>query len=302
MPGTELNRKERAAGTAIETAKSEVNVTLGLTTYSADGLLIAVNDSRQILGGGPLDVQESNRFKEGIAPPGASDTEPTSANFNLLQQAIQTIRLEAPTGAVPDLEMSDQNLRNGITELRDNPDLFAELERLELTQHASRFVDDSTVECPVCGAPWLQGNLKGHLDAKIATAHAAEVVRKGISESAEAIAKPTRTLRANISALTEGLRTAVVGARDPDLQSLDAWLKSLSALLVGVTEPVERYLDSGLSSDDTVRLFVPEALGDLLDRIEKALQDALPKPTPEQTAWDKLTRLEESVRILGNRT
>ena len=299
---TELNRKRRAAATAIKTAESEVNVTLGLTMYSAEGLLRAVNDSRQILGGEPLDVEESNRFKEEIALPGAPDTEPTSANFNLLQQAIQTIRREAPAGSVPDLETSDQNLRNSITELRDNPDLSSELERLELTQHASRFVDDSTVECPVCGAPWPQGNLKGHLEAKIATAHAAEVVRKGISESAEAIAKPTRTLRANISALTEGLRTAAIGARNADLQSLDAWLKSLNTLLVVVTEPVERYLDSGLSSDDTVRLFVPEALGDLLDRIEKALQDALPKPTPEQTAWDKLTRLEESVRILENRT
>ena len=299
---TELNRKQKAAATAIKTAKSEVNVTLGLTKYSAEGLLRAVNDSRQILGGEPLDVQESNRLKEEIAPPGAPDTEPTSANFNLLQQAIQTIRREAPTGTVPDLEMSDQNLRNGIRELRDNPDLFAELERLELTQQASRFVDDSTVECPVCGASWPQGNLKGHLEAKIATAHVAEVVRKGISESAEAIAKPTRTLRANINTLTESLRTAAVGARDADLQALNAWLKSLSTLLVIVTEPVERYLDSGLSSDDTARLFVPEALGDLLDRIEKALQDALPKPTPEQTAWDKLTRLTESVRILENRT
>ena len=76
----------------------------------------------------------------------------------------------------------------------------------------------------------------------------------------------------------------------------------MTALLAVVTEPVERYLDSGLSSDDTARLFVPETLNDLLDRTEKALQDALPKPTPEQTAWDKLTKLEESVRVLENRT
>ena len=299
---TELDRKEKAAGTAIETARSEVNVTLGLTTYSAEGLLAAVNDFRQILGGGPLDVQECNTFKEGIAPPGPPDAEATSVNFSLLQQAIHTIRREAPTGTVPVLVMSDQNLRNEITELRDNPNLIAELERLELTQHASRFVDDSTVECPVCSASWPEGTLKGHLEANIASAHAAEGVRNGISESAEAIAKPTRTLRSNINALTEGLRTANVGPGVADLQVLDAWLRSLTTLLAVVTEPVERYLDSGLSSDDTARLFVPESLKDSLDRIEKALQDALPKPTPEQTAWDKLTRLEESVRILENRT
>ena len=299
---TELDRREKAAKTAIETAKAEVNVTLGLTTYSAEGLLEAVNDSRQTLGGGPLDVQESNRLKEGIAPPRARDIEPTSVNFNLLQQAIQTIRLEAPKNIVPSLVMSDQSLRNNITELRDDPGLFAELERLELTEHASRFVDDSTVDCPVCGASWPEGNLRAHLEARIAAAHAAEVVRKSISESAEAIAMPTRTLQANINALTEGLRTADVGTWNDDLPVLDDWLGSLTTLLAVVAEPVERYLDSGLSSDDTARLFVPETLNALLDRIEKGLQDALPKPTPEQTAWDKLTRLEESVRVLENRT
>ncbi len=202
---TELDRKEKAAKAAIETAKVEVNVTLGLPTFTAEGLLEAVNDSRQTLGGRPLDVQESNRLKEGIAPPGPHDTEPTSVNFNLLQQAIQIIRREAPPSIVPSLVESDQILRSNITELRNNPGLLAELERLELTQRASRFVDDSTVECPVCGASWPGGDLKAHLEAKISTAHVAQVVRKGISESAEAIETPTRTLRANVNALMEGV-------------------------------------------------------------------------------------------------
>ena len=277
-------------------------MTLGLTTYNPAGLLEAVNDSRQTLGGGPLDVPESSRLKDGVAPPGPHAAEPTSVNFNLLQQAIQIIRREAPTSKVPNLVLSDQNLRNNITELRDNPGLFAELERLALTEQASRFVDDSTVECPVCGAPWPEGHLMAHLEAKKSTAHAAELVRNGIRESAEAIAVPARTLRANINSLTEGLRTADVGTMDDGLRVLDAWLESLTALLAVVTEPVERYLDSGLSSDDATRLFVPESLNALLDRIEEVLQDTLPKPTPEQTAWDKLTRLEESVRVLENRT
>ena len=299
---TELDRKEKAAKTAIDDAKAQVNVTLGLPTYIPAGLLEAVNDSRHTLGGGPLDVPESHRLKEGIAPPGPHAAEPTSVNFNLLQQAIQIIRREAPISKVPILVLSDQNLRNNVTELRDNPVLFAELERLALTDQASRFVDDSTVECPVCGATWPEGHLMAHLEAKKTTAHAAELVRNRIRESAEAIAVPARTLRANINTLTEGLRAADVGTRDDDLQVLDAWLESLTTLLPVVSEPIEKYLDSGLSRDDTARLFVPETLNVLLDRIEEALQIALPKPTPEQTAWDKLTKLKESVRVLENRT
>ena len=88
---------------------------------------------------------------------------------------------------------------------------------------------------------------------------------------------------------------------DADAKVLDVWLTGLKTLLAAADEPVELYLDSGLRSDEIAHLLVPESLNDLLDRVEEALQDALPKPTPEQTAWDTLTKLEESVRILENR-
>ena len=113
---------------------------------------------------------------------------------------------------------------------------------------------------------------------------------------------PTRTLWANANFLAEGLRTAEGNTRAEDLQVLDDWRGSLAMLLEVVTEPIERYLNSDASADEVSRLFVPENLNALLDRVEEALQNVLPITTPEQTAWDKLTRLQESVRILENRT
>ena len=84
---TEMGRKEKSTRDAIETAKAEVNVTLGLTTYSDEGLIQAVNNSRQTLGGEPLEVRTSNKFKEGIAPEGVGDTDPVSIDSSQLQQA-----------------------------------------------------------------------------------------------------------------------------------------------------------------------------------------------------------------------
>ena len=298
---TELTRNERSARGAIETAKAEVNVMLGLSKYSDDGLLKAVNESRQTLGGGAVAAQTSSGFKESIVPPAARETDPTSFNVSIFLQAVQNIRSAAPSGLVPELAKNDEDLRRNIVELRKNPDLLAELERLELMQHASQFVEESTVECPVCGASWPEGDLKNLLETKIATAKTAGAVRKSIVESAEAIATPARTLRANVNTLTESLKTAHVDAREEDIEALDSWLVSLTGLLAAVADPLEQYHNCGLSSDGVSRMFVPDSLTDLLDRIEKAVQEALPKPSPEQTAWDKLTRLEESVRVLENR-
>ncbi len=137
------------------------------------------------------------------------------------------------------------NLEN----LKANPGLLAELERLELTTRAARFVEDSTVKCPVCRAIWPEGHLKTHLEARIATAQAAEVVRKEILESAEALAMPARTLRANVDALKDTIKAAAErDTRDQDLQVIDSWLKSLNDLLTALAKPVEQYLDSGFST------------------------------------------------------
>ena len=89
--------------------------------------------------------------------------------------------------------------------------------------------------------------------------------------------------------------------REEDIKALDSWRVSLTGLLTVVADPLVQYLDSGLSPDGVARMFVPDTLTHVLDRIERAVQDALPKPSPEQSAWDKLTRLEESVRALENR-
>ena len=298
---TELTRNEKAAQRAIDTAKAEVNVTLGLPKYSDKGLLEAVNGSRQALGGGPIYSQKSNAFKEGIVPPAARETASTSVNMSNFLQAVKNVRGAAPSNLVPELAKNDEDLRRNINDLRANPSLLAELERLELTEHASRFVEDSTVECPVCGVLWPEGDLKNHLDTKIANAQAASTVQKNISDSAETIAMPARTLLANVNVLTHGLQSADVKIRDEDIKALDSWHVSLTGLLTAVGDPLQHYLDSGLSADGVARMFVPNTLTNLLDRTEKTIQDTLPKPSPEQSAWDKLTRLEESVRVLENR-
>ena len=298
---TELTRNEKAAQRAIDTAKAEVNVTLGLPKYSDKGLLEAVNGSRQALGGGPIYSQKSNAFKEGIVPPAARETASTSVNMSNFLQAVKNVRGAAPSDLVPELAKNDEDLRRNINDLRANPSLLAELERLELTEHASRFVEDSTVECPVCGVLWPEGDLKNHLDTKIANAQAASTVQKNISDSAETIAMPARTLLANVNVLTHGLQSADVKIRDEDIKALDSWHVSLTGLLTAVGDPLQHYLDSGLSADGVARMFVPNTLTNLLDRTEKTIQDTLPKPSPEQSAWDKLTRLEESVRVLENR-
>ena len=298
---TELGRKEKSAQDAIETARAEVNVTLGLDKYSDEGLLDQVNASRQVLGGGTLESNTPGLFKDGLAPPPAPETGPSSVNPVLFRRAVQNVKQRTDLSLVPPQAGKDRNLRESITKLKQNPELLAELEHLELTEHAGRFVDDSTTACPVCGASWPEGYLRNHLETRIATAQEARRVRKEVSENSEALAIPLRDVIANVTALSEGLGAAELDTVGGDRSVLGGWLVGLKALQEVLNDPIEHYLRSEFTTEVVAKLLVPENLNDLLGRIEKAVQEAVPKTSPEQTAWDKLTRLEESVRALGNR-
>ena len=298
----DLAQREQAAQRAIENQRVEVNVTLNLPTYSEAGLIETVNATRKVLGGQPISTPSAINLKEGIVPPTSREADHGTVNLALLQQTLQNIKQNTEPTLQQGLATHDEAIRQQISELRANPHLLAELDRLGLTEHAQQFVDDSTVECPVCGTSWLEGHLKLHLEARVATAQDAKVARDRLVETAGAIAGPVRILRALVETLIRavrdgGLETQLHG----QLKVLETWQGGLTDLAEALNDPMQLYLDSGMSNSNVARLLAPDALHELLDQLGTAVVAKLPEPTAEQTAWDTLTHLEESMRTLESR-
>ena len=298
---TVLRERERTAQSAAETAMAEVNVNLDKPRYSDKSLVEKVNECRAILGGGPSNDYSSTRLKEGLLQPANVEGSSASHNPGFFLRAIQNIRRDIKSDLISKYENHDSDLRDSISYLRANPSLQVELERLELSLRAARFVEHSTVECPVCEAPWPEGHLKAHIESKIAAAQAAARIRESIDEAAEGISGPAQNLRANVESLENNLRAADLGMGQVDLQVLATWRDRLNLLLAALEDPVANYLGSGFSVDNVASMLVPPNLQDLLGRIETTVRVALPQPSAEQTAWDTLTRLEERVRSLESR-
>ena len=298
----DLVQREQGAQRGIENQQVEVNVTLNLPTYSEAGLIDTVNATREVLDGQRISTPNATNLKEGILPPTAREADHAIVNLALLQQTLQNIKRNTAPSLQQGLATHDAAIRQQVSDLRANPHLLAELDRLGLTEHAQQFVDDSTEECPVCGTSWPEGHLKLHLEKRIATAQVAKAARDRLLETAGAIAGPARIIRALVEALIKavqdsGLETQLQG----QLKVLNTWQGSLTALVEALNDPMKLYLDSGLSNSDVARLLAPDALHELLDQLETAVVAKLPEPTAEQTAWDTLTHLEESVRTLESR-
>ena len=235
-------RGERDAVKAVETAEAEVNVHLGLPKYSALGLLTVANECRQVLAAEPIEGPDSTSLKEGILSNPSREAGEPSVNLNLALANIGRLRntIQGDTGT-PAVK-NHENLTEQITALKADPVLLNELERLQLTRQASHYVEESTVECPVCGARWPEGHLKSHLESRIATAQNAEIVRQTIVTNADSMATPARSLRANVSALRDSLTTSGLDADSADIQVLDSWVKDLDHLLKALMNPIEEYL------------------------------------------------------------
>jgi len=299
---TELRRTEQNAQKAVDTAKSEVNVTLGSPQYSDERLLELVNKCRKTLGGDPIEVTQSSTFKKGLVPPAPLGVKQPAFNRTLFEQVIKNIRQGTREGLRTELVQAERDLRQRLTDVKAHAELLAELERLELTTHAMRFIDEATTQCPVCGASWPEGHLNQHLQARVAAAREAEAEKKRIAEAAESIAAPARNLRANIDSLTRTTFGPEARERLKDgLETLSSWQNAIDSLVDVLSDPVKSYLDCSLTEYSVSRLLAPDGLGELLTRFEEAAREVSPQPTPEQTAWDTLTRLEESMRALENR-
>ena len=298
---TTLTRNATTARKAIETAKQEVNTTLTLPNYSDAGLLDSVNEARAHLGGEPLSIIRSSDFKQALSPPAASAADGEQVNKNLLRRYVANLGQSAEMIQSGPQATHDKTLRTTITELRDNPELLAEIERLDLTQCASRFVDESTLECPVCGTTWPQGDLRSHLDARIAAAHEAQAKKTSIDTSAESLAGLVRPIVAQINALLGGVNTAQIEGLDAEKAAFANWLAQFTNFITALNEPVGLYLGGDFTFDMVSKLFAPDNMSDLLNRVELLVEESVPESTVEQTAWDTLTKLQESYRVVENR-
>lgn len=298
---TELRRDKRNADQAVGTAMSEVNVTLGEAEYSDECLMAKVNSARQRLGGEPITSKSAGTFKLDLSPPVLPDNTLATVNPELLARVTENIRDRSSSDAFTIFENEANKLRKNISALRSEPDLVRELQLLALTKHAAEHVDSSTIECPVCGAPWPEGHLRDHLESRIVTAEKAEAANAKLMVSATSTTRPLQDLLTNVEALGESLSSAKSVVPEDDVKFLTNWQEDLRTLIADLKDPLHSEFASEFKRASMLAKFAPEGLETTLKGIEQSVRAKIPEPSKEQTAWDTLTRLEESVRVLENR-
>ena len=289
----DLDGEREAAKRSVDIARAAVNATVQEQTYREDTVLRFANQSRAALGGQPISDLRSADLKSALAPPTVLSTD-QAINVALLEKDIQNLRSLTSQQNQVRFGKNDERLRTLIADVRSDPMLLRALSRLKLTELGITLIDE-TGSCPLCDRPWPAGALREYLKKRLSTAQAAAQRQARIAELSDAIAGSVNNAIASTHKVIGAAQLA--GLKD-QLPPLQLWVTNLQALSSALSAAIDKYPDPRFGSDDVRRTLAPANLPELLESIHSLVKAKYPEATPEQTAWDTLTRLGENMKAV----
>jgi energy-coupling factor transporter ATP-binding protein EcfA2 len=289
----DLESAATAARSNVTAERGKVASTVQSKTFLEAGVLGVANHNRGILGGKAIAELRASLLKEGLSEP-ASILKEQTVNVALVERDIQQLRKACTPPVLEAAVRDDAALRDLILSVKADTELLKALSRVELTKLGLRLLDD-TGECPLCDTPWDVDELQSHLETKLLSAkEAAETKSKIMSLATNILQSVSSTLESLTKLVTEGKKLFPEVALSP----LTTWRESLVLYTDLLRNPLDSYPDDRVQPTQVRTLMAPTQIEEALVQIEEHLTTKFPKATPEQTAWDTLTRLEENVKGL----
>jgi energy-coupling factor transporter ATP-binding protein EcfA2 len=277
---------------AVEKSKGSVNATLQLDHYDENKVLQTINKNRKILHGKPISVVKLKKLKLGLKPP--TKAYAGDINITLLSKDIQNILKVIKKPYQLKILKKDEFIRGLIKDIRSDRELLHSFHCKELIELGISLIDEDG-SCPLCDKSWPQGELSEYLEQKLLKADKANEFQKRIEEGSAFIIAIINNTVAGIQKVIEGGKTA--GLKE-ELNSLQSWQSNLKELLSALNDPIKKYPDARFNEDDVKRMLAPDEIDKYLKNIHSGIEKYAPLPTPEQNAWDTLTRLEENLKAL----
>lgn len=294
----ESKREHKATKDALDKGKRDVLAITGQVEYENNEVLKFVNEQRAKLGGVEIEELESEKLQEGIT---GVQVNPTSVNHKNLTERISNLKSEEIAKVTTEVTEADNALRAIIKGIKEDAQASWNAKRYVFTKDGIKLIRE-TGECPLCDQEWPDGELHQYLHERV---DAESTRQTELTESSKTITEKANTVKIRIHQITDLLQplaeSDIAKASEvftKGMQDLNNWSDALTTLVTAMADPMENYTDETFSNDDVKKLYVPETLDNDLVEFEKEVKSLFPEATPEQTAWDSLTKLVERIKIV----
>jgi len=279
----------------LEEAQSQINVTLQKSKFSEKEILKEINHNRKILGGEPVESIDLNEIKKEL-PHLTATAKGAIANINIFERDIENVKTLLNEENKVNIEDNNKKLKSALNKIISDPILLKSLNQKTLLDLGIKLIDESG-NCPLCDTAWAEGELEEYLTTKIEKAKLAEKYQNELNPSISILKEHFNNLSATISRVTAVIKKFKdLGDK---LKLFESWQEKIQEYLSLFEDIYTKYTKSKIKDDEIKCLFSPLEFESDIDDILEHIQSKLPKSSPEQTAWDLLTRLEENIKSLN---
>ena len=286
-----LKKERQATEHAVETAKGAVNATIQEQSFQEDKVLQFVNQNRTVIGGQEISTLHFKELKTGLTPPNQISKEKT-VNFAIVERDIRNLQDVVLEQNQTEIREKDKELREVIATIRSDPQLLQALNRQQLTELGISMIDESG-RCPLCDTPWPEGELHEYLEQRLSASEKASQYKEATLDFSTFIAGHVNNTLGSLQKIIETLQMTGDEKEDAELTS---WFNELEKLSSALNEAIEKYPISDFDLDRVKGMLAPDNIVEHLNHIHAIVKGKSPQMTPEQVAWDYLTRLEENLK------
>lgn len=280
---------------ALGQAKAGINSTTQAKDYDEKSILSFINDVRRMLNGNPIDKLEASLLKDNLNAPMVIVT--SDQNITLIEKDLENLTTIFSVEKKANLDEIATMLSNDLGRVVNNPELLRLIRRQTLLEIGIKTIEEEKIDyCPLCDSEWVEGELlkllSGKLDSIKEASGLFESIKKATNEIEDQINYTNASLTRSINVV------ATQKELEKELEKLIIWKQGCTNFLDVISNPFE---NAGAILDkvsNLALLFAPIGISESLGKIRTILQEKFPKTTPEQTAWDTLTRLEENIKAV----
>ncbi len=294
----ESKRELNSAKEGLEKAKQSVLSITSKTNFNNDEVLNFINEQREKLSGAKIDVLSSQGIQSGIT---GVKINPLSVSHTALSERINKLKSSEIAMISSEVNKADNSLKSIITKTKEDKHVNWNAKRYSFTKDGIKLLRE-TGECPLCDKDWPVGELSKYLQGRVDNEFANQTE---IAKNCEVIDNYAKAFKLKLQQIHELVRPISLSDTSKSnviltrvLLSLDKWGLSLSNLSRALANPLENYDNENFPNSAVIKLFSPDSFDAELEVFEEEIRRLFPESTPEQTAWDNLTKLVERIKII----
>ncbi len=292
-----LEERARNAAGELKDAIGDVESLIPIVEGVRRDLLEEVNAKRKALGANPIDQVSAVSFRMDVNRPQLGGS--AIPNMTVTSNAIATLR---EFNSNPNLEIrrdAETKIRKAATRFAEDPDLELAYRHHNLLDTGFELVETHTAECPLCGTSWPPGELIAAVRVRRDNSKSAESLHQQIAAAVTSITEQAKPVVSAVDRLSAELtKAAFTDPNGKNSQILSEWKTSLSTIQEALARPQKEFINQFPTSDSFEKRCAPAGIGEILDQIDELSKTVKVDATPEEQAWDWLTRLEQPIKRL----